>query len=159
MSQLEIGLASLADVMRGVCGVSSGATEAPMEPSSIPSAWLLSGDARTRHKVLGKTQDKLAYMMLWECGATHFKWRYAKDEFAIILSGDVFITEGSAPERHFGPSDVVFFPAGSEVVWRVPDHIRKVAVLKRFIKQPMAFLVRAWIKFLAMAKLDAESGL
>ena len=98
-------------------------------------------------------------MMLWECGASRFNWHFDKDEFAVIVSGDVFVSEDGAPERHFGPSDVVFFPAGTVVSCRVPDHIRKVAVLKRPVKEPVAFLVRAWNKFLAVARLEAQHGL
>ena len=98
-------------------------------------------------------------MMLWECGASRFNWYFDKDEFAVIVSGDVFISESGGPERHFGASDVIFFPAGTVVSCTVPDHIRKVAVLKRSVKEPVAFLVRAWNKVLAMVRLDAEHGL
>src|SRR5579863_5089959 len=99
-------------------GRSSTIAETGLETSSIPSAWLLSGQGQTRSKLLGKTQDRLAYVMLWECGAVNFKWHYGKDEFFIVLSGDAFMEDKNGREIHFGPSDVAFFPAGSDATWR-----------------------------------------
>ena len=160
MSQLASQSAAwnLVDAIREV-DRSPAVASAEMESSSIPSAWLLSGDARTRSKLLGKTEDKLAFVMLWECGPANFKWHYGKDEFLIILSGDAYLQEESGRERHYGPSDVAFFPAGSTATWRIPDHVRKVAILKRQVSQPLAFACRAWMKFLEVTKLSDEPGL
>ena len=81
-------------------GLSSDGAEADLEISYIPSAWLLSGQAQTRSRLLGRTQDQLAHVMLWECGAANFKWHYRKDEFLIILSGDAFMAGKNGGERH-----------------------------------------------------------
>ena len=149
MGDLMPGLAALGrfrDVVREV-GVSAEIpAERDMVASLIPAAWLISGQPVTWSEFLGKTQDHLAYAMLWQCGAASFKWHYDKDEFLIILSGDAYATDESGVECRYGPSDVVFFPSGSVVTWRVPDHLRKVAILKRHVSQPLSFVVRAWTR-------------
>jgi uncharacterized cupin superfamily protein len=133
--------------------------EADMETSSIPAAWLLSGEARVRSKLLGESQDRLAYAVYWECGAAEFKWHYGKDEFLVILSGDVFVTDKNGVERYYGPSDFVFFPAGTRATWRVPNHLRKIAILRSPLNQPIAFMSRVWNKLLAIAGLSSDAGL
>ncbi len=120
-------------------GLSSDMAEADMETSSIPSAWLLSGQAQTRSRLLGKTHDRLASVMLWECGAANFNRHYRKDELLIILSGDAFVADKTGEERHLRPSDVVFMPAGSVVTWRIPYHVKKIAIVKTSISPPIAF--------------------
>jgi uncharacterized cupin superfamily protein len=155
----SLNLAGSLDTTIGGFDLSPEISASEMEVSSIPATWLLSGQGQTRSRLLGKTSDKLAYAMLWECGAACFKWHYAKDEFFIILSGDAFMAEKNGRERHFGPSDVAFFPAGSDVTWRVPNHVRKIAILKSSFSQPIAFLLKAWIKLVELAGLSRDSGL
>jgi len=161
LSELEASLntaRSLENAVRGI-GLTSDIADTDFEISSIPSAWLLSGRAQTRSRLLGKTEDQLAYVMLWECGAANFKWHYGKDEFFIVLSGDAFLADKNGRERHFGPSDVAFFPAGSEAIWRIPNHLRKIAILKSSVRQPIALILKAWIKLLELGGLSRDWGL
>ncbi len=118
-----------------------------LEPGSIPAEWFLSGQPETRSKILGSTRDRLAYVVVWECGAVSYKWHYSKDEAYIVLSGEGFMTDGTGVERRFGAGDVAFFPAGTNAIWRHPNHFRKVAVLKNSVSQPLAFAVKVWSKF------------
>jgi uncharacterized cupin superfamily protein len=147
----------LENAIRGF-GLPSDIAEPDLKISSIPSAWLLSGQAQTRSMFLGKTRDRLASVMLWECGSANFNWHYRKDELLIILSGDAFIADENGGERHLGLSDVVFMPAGSVVTWRIPDHLRKIAILKTSISPPIAFVLKAWIKLLELAGAATDSG-
>jgi uncharacterized cupin superfamily protein len=139
-------------------GLPSDTAEPDLKISSIPSAWLLSGQAQTKSRLLGKTQDRLASVMLWECGAANFNWHYRKDELLIISSGDAFIAGKNGGERHLGSSDVVFMPSGSVVKWRIPDHLGKIAILKTSISPPVAFILKAWIKWLELAGAATDSG-
>jgi uncharacterized cupin superfamily protein len=139
-------------------GLPSDTAEPDLKISSIPSAWLLSGQAQTKSRLLGKTQDRLASVMLWECGAANFNRHYRKDELLIILSGEAFIAGKNGGERHLGPSDVVFMPAGSVVTWHIPDHLRKIAILKTSISPPIAFILKAWIKLLELAGAATDWG-
>ena len=133
--------------------VSSTLADVKLEPDSIPSKWLLSGRPETRSKVLGRSRDRLAYIVLWECGAVSYKWHYSKDEAYIVLSGEGFMTDEKGVERRFGAGDVAFFPAGTNATWRHPDHFRKIAVLKDSIWRPLAFGLKACSKLLHIAGL------
>jgi uncharacterized cupin superfamily protein len=137
--------------------LSSTLANVELEPGSIPSEWLLSGQPQTRSKVLGKSRDRLGYAMLWECGAVSYKWHYTKDEAYIVLSGEGFMTNEAGVERRFGPGDVAFFAAGTNAIWRHPDHFRKVAVVKDSVWPPLVFALKAWDKILTMIGLSGKS--
>jgi uncharacterized protein len=139
--------------------ISSTLAAVILEPGAIPTQWLLSGDPATRSKLLGKTPDRLAYVMLWECGATSYKWHYDRDEAYIVLSGEGFMTDEKGIEHRFCAGDVAFFPAGTNATWRHPSHFRKVAVLKDAIWPPLAALLKAWTKILRALRLSNESPL
>jgi len=128
-----------------------------LEPGSIPTQWVLSGDPATRSKFLGKTRDRLAYAILWECGAVSYKWHYPSDEAYIVLSGEGFMTDEKGVEHRFGPGDVAFFPAGTNSTWRHPDHFRKVAVLKDPVSSPFAFAWKGWQRLLRMVGMSGAS--
>lgn len=117
-----------------------------LEPDCIPPDWLLGGSPEVRSKILGRSSDKLAYAILWECGAVSYRWHYGRDEAYIVLSGEGFMTDENGVEHHFGPGDVAFFPAGTKSVWRHPDHFRKVAVLKYSLWRPLALGIKPWSK-------------
>jgi uncharacterized cupin superfamily protein len=122
------------------------ALSAGMELSSIPSAWLISGEGLTRSKVLGKTVDRLVYVMFWECGSARFNWFYDSDEFSIFIDGDAYLMGRNGRERHFKQGDMALFHAGSSCEWRVPDHVKKVSILRSSLPWPVAFAARAWLK-------------
>lgn len=161
MSDLRISLNISERIENAVpgLGLARDVSEADLQTSSIPAAWLISGEARTRSKPLGKTHDRLAYALYWECGASHFKWHYSKDEFLVILSGDVFVTDENGRERHYGPSDFIFFAAGTDATWRVPDHVRKIAILKNPVSRPLVLVAKGWVKLLEAAGLSSNGGL
>jgi uncharacterized cupin superfamily protein len=137
--------------------LSATLTNVTLEPGSIPSEWLLSGQPETRSKLLGKTQDRLGYVVLWECGAVSYKWHYSNDEAYIVLSGEGFMTDEKGVEHRFGPGDVAFFPAGTKATWRHPDHFRKVAVLKDSVWPPLAFGLKVWSKVFRRLRLSFGS--
>jgi uncharacterized protein len=137
--------------------LSSVLADIKLERGAIPAHWLLSGQPETRSKVLGKSHDRLGYVMLWECGAVTYKWHYNKDEAYIVLSGEGFMTDEKGEERRFGPGDVAFFPAGTNATWRHPSHFRKVAVLKDSVWAPVALALKACTKFLEVVGLSGKA--
>jgi uncharacterized protein len=132
--------------------LSSSLFNEQLAASSIPHEWLLSGDPRTRSKLLGRTPDRLAYAMLWECGAVSYKWNYSRDEAYIVLSGEGFMTDDKGIEHRYGAGDVAFFPAGTKSVWRHPDHFRKIAVLKDPAPGGLIVLLKLWNKLSALMR-------
>ena len=97
--------------------------------------------------------------MVWECTAGRFNWHYSEDETVVVLSGEVFITEDKAGERRLGQGDVGFFPAGSSCIWRIDDHVRKIAVLRKDMPPLLGFGVRLWNKALRTVGLRGQPSL
>jgi hypothetical protein len=119
-----------------------------LETGAIPSEWLLSGNPETRSKILVRTKDWIAHVIVWECGAASYKWHYNQDEAYIVISGEGFMTDEQGEERRFGAGDVAFFPAGTNATWRHPDHFKKVAFIKESVGRPLGFCLKVWKKLL-----------
>jgi len=128
-----------------------------LEAWEIPAAWLLSGDPKARGKILLRTHDFLAQVVVWECGAVSYKWHYTSDEAYFVISGEGFMTDESGEERRFGAGDVAFFPAGTSATWRHPDHFKKVAFLKESYGRPVGFCLKVCGKLLRVAGIKGRS--
>jgi hypothetical protein len=127
-----------------------------LEAGSIPQEWLLSGDPETRSKLLVRSHDWIANVVVWECGAVSYKWHYNQDEAYLVLSGEGFMTDDKGIERRFGPGDVAYFPAGTNTTWRHPDHFKKVAFLKESVTRPIGFGLKVWNKLLRVVGLKGS---
>jgi uncharacterized cupin superfamily protein len=138
--------------------LSSKLFDEQLAPGTIPHEWLLSGDPRTRSKLLGRTPDRLAYAMLWECGAVSYKWNYSRDEAYIVLSGEGFMTDEEGVEHRYGAGDLAFFPAGTKSVWRHPHHFQKIAVLKDPAPNTLVLLLKLWNKLTALVRPAGKAG-
>ena len=120
-----------------------------LKPAPIPSAWVLEGTPTALAREIARSPDDSTTVYLWQTSAGRFNWFYDSDEIVTILDGEVFVKESpEGPESRLGPHDVAFFPRGAATTWRVPDHLRKIATLKRPLPGPIAGLVR----FAQMAK-------
>ena len=108
------------------------AEEMPISPN-----WVLSGTPISRIKSVVRSRDWTSHVVVWECTGGTFKWRYRQDEVVVIVSGEVFITTEEGQERRLGPGDLAFFPAGSSSTWRVPERVRKVAVIRETMWWPL----------------------
>jgi uncharacterized cupin superfamily protein len=128
-------------------------SDVQLEPGSIPQEWVLSGNPETRSKLLVRSHDWIANVVVWECGAVSYKWHYNQDEAYLVLSGEGFMTDDKGVEHRFGPGDVAYFPAGTNTTWRHPDHFRKVAFLKESFSRPVGFTLKVWNKLLRMVGL------
>lgn len=114
-------------------------------PAPIPEGWVLEGDPKTMAGEIAHTDDGTTRVFVWQTTAGRFHWFYKSDEVVQILDGEVFIADGARAERRLGPGDVAFFPVGARTTWRVPDHLRKIATLKRPLPGPIASVVR-WLR-------------
>lgn len=116
-----------------------------LRPSPIPKDWVLEGDPQTMGQEIAHTDDGSTKVYVWQTTKSRFMWHYTADEIVTVLDGEVFLTDKSDVERRLGPGDVAFFPAGADVLWRVPDHVRKIATLKTNLPEPIAGAVR-WLR-------------
>ena len=126
--------------------VIAAAAATELQPAPIAAGWILSGTPEARNKMLAASDDRTAYVMVWECTPGLFNWHYDTDETLVIISGEVFITDVNDVERRMGPGDMGFFPAGSSCKWRVTNRVRKVAVLRTPLPAPLALSLRVWNK-------------
>jgi len=130
-------------------------------PGTVPILphWVLNGSPLTRTKQLLRSRDYTSNIVVWECSAGSFNWHYNQDEMVVIVAGEVFITNEKGEERRLGPCDMAFFPAGTVVKWRVPQCVRKVAIVRETLWWPAGFALKAYKKLLRMVGLGGESPL
>lgn len=134
-------------------------SEVQLETGSIPEQWVLSGDPQTRSKLLVRSSDWIANVVVWECGAVSYKWHYNQDEAYLVLSGEGFMTDEKGVEHRFAAGDVAYFPAGTNSTWRHPDHFRKVAFLKETVSRPVGLALKVWNKLLRVLGLKGRIDL
>ncbi len=146
-------LAGAADIHRHAADVQTGMAaidpaKATLAPAPIPLSWIIEGHPRTEAAEIAHTDDGSTKVYVWQTSAARFNWFYESDEIVSVLDGEVFVDDHVHGTRRLGPGDVAFFPAGASTTWRVPDHLRKIATLKR----PAPEVVSAAQRWLRTAK-------
>jgi len=127
-----------------------------LEPAPIEPGWVVEGNPEARAKELARSDDGTSVVVAWSCTAGRFHWHYSVDETVHLISGEVFITNEDGVERRLVPGDMAFFPAGSSSIWRVPSSVRKLAVCRHTLPQPLGFALRAWRRMIAI--LTGQAG-
>jgi uncharacterized cupin superfamily protein len=122
-----------------------------LEPAPVTPDWIVEGNPQAHAKELARSGDGTSVVVAWSCTAGRFHWHYRVDETVHVISGEVFVTNEDGHERRLGPGDMAFFPAGSSSLWRVPSSVRKLAVCRHALPQPLGFALRAWRKLIAIA--------
>src|SRR5262245_27711049 len=115
-----------------------------------------SPDMRSRE--IARSHDRTSHVLVWDCTAGRFTWHYDKDETFIVLSGEAFITDETDEERRIGAGDTVFFPAGTSSRWRVPNYIRKIAIMRHAMPRPVGFGVLVWSRLCRKQRALASAG-
>jgi uncharacterized cupin superfamily protein len=128
-----------------------------LAPAPIEPGWIVEGRPQARAAELARSGDGTSVVVAWSCTAGRFHWHYSVDETVHIISGEVFVTKEDGVERRPGPGDMAFFPAGSSSMWRVPDEVRKLAVCRHALPQPLGFALRAWRKLFAIITGERSS--
>ena len=99
--------------------------DADLDPWSIPSDDIISGQPDARGMFLWQTDDKRIGSGVWTCTPGTFRADYAWDETAQILEGRVTITDDDGDIVTLGPGDLFFVPIGSKTTWVVHEAVRK----------------------------------
>ena len=118
--------------------------DAQLLAAPIPKGWIIAGAPEARAAELARSSDGAAVTVVWETSAVVFRWRFDVDETVHVLEGEVYVTDEKSVERHLGPGDVAYFPAGAWSVWRVPDRLRKIAFVRHDMPFLISYFVRAW---------------
>jgi uncharacterized cupin superfamily protein len=131
-----------------------------LESAAIPPSWILDGAPQTRSKNMARSHDWMSHLVVWECtGPARFTWNYTSDEVLFVISGEAYVSKDGAEEQRLGPGDVVYLPAGTICTWRVPESIRKVAIMRETTWRPLGFSLKVVNKLLRVAGLKGESAL
>jgi uncharacterized protein len=130
-----------------------------LDPLPIRPDWIIEGDPQAYAKELARSDDGTSVVVAWSCTAGRFHWHYSVDETLHMISGEVFVTNDDGLERRLGPGDMAFFPAGSSSLWRVPSAVRKLAVCRHTLPQPLGFALRAWRRMIAILTRQSGSSL
>ena len=109
----------------------------------------------TRTWSVVRSHDRTSDIVVWECTAGRFECRYSVDEVVMVVSGEAFITGENGEERRLGPGDLGFFPAGTSCVWRVPESVRKIAVLRETMWRPLGLGLKVCKRLLRIAGIAA----
>lgn len=128
-----------------------------LEPAPIAPDWIVEGHPEAHAKELARSDDGTSVVVAWSCTAGRFHWHYSVDETVHVISGEVFITNDDGVERRLGPGEMAFFPAGSSSTWRVPQSVRKLAVCRHALPQPLGLVLRVWRKLIAIITGQAGS--
>jgi len=115
-----------------------------LQPAPIDPSWIHEGLPQARNLMVSKSRDGSALTLLWECTAGVFTWRYDADETLHVLEGEAILYEEDGSERRIAAGDLVFFPAGARVTWRIERYIRKVAFFRKTLPTPVALPLRLW---------------
>jgi uncharacterized protein len=119
--------------------------------------WVLSGAPVTRTWNVLRSRDLTSDIVVWECTAGRFTCQYSQDEAVMIVAGEVFITDQKGEERRLGPGDLGFFPAGTSCIWRVPESVRKIAILRETMWRPAGVALKIWKRVLRVTGLAAPA--
>ncbi len=117
--------------------------------------WVLSGVPVTRTWNVVRSHDLTSDIVVWECTAGRFECHYHQDEAVIVVAGEAFITDDKGEERRLGPGDLGFFPAGTSCIWRVPESVRKIAILRETMWRPVGLGLKIWKRLLRIVGLPA----
>jgi uncharacterized cupin superfamily protein len=107
---------------------------------------------RARAEWLVKSHDRTVSFVIWDCTRGIFRWDYNQDETFVVTAGEAFITDEGEREYRLGPGDMAYCPAGSSCTWRVPDYVKKIAVLRSHLPMPVSFLVRVWHRLMRVVR-------
>lgn len=102
----------------------------PTSPFMIDPTWV-SHDSQTpvaHISGLADSKDTRLKTGFWDCGRSHFTWRYGVDELIYILEGRADIREGDGAWHTVVAGCSVFFPKGSSAEWVVDRYVRKLFV-------------------------------
>jgi len=128
-----------------------------LNPAPIDPTWIHEGAPVTRSRMVSRSRDGAAMTFLWDCTAGVFTWRYDSDETLYVLEGEAVLF-GPDGERRIVAGDTVFFPAGTQVKWRVDKYIRKVAFVRRALPTVVALPLRVAWRLTAMWRRAFTGG-
>ena len=91
---------------------------------------VLEGDPVTRSQNLYTSADERFFAGIWESTPGKWRVRYEEEEFCVILSGRIVLTDESGAAERFGPGDAFIIPAGFSGIWETVEAVRKLYAIR-----------------------------
>jgi uncharacterized cupin superfamily protein len=136
--------------------IGRSADSVPLQSAPIEPGWILAGTPQARSAEVARSSDGASNTMVWDCTAGTFRWYFGLDETVHILKGEVFVSDEHGNNRLLRAGDIGFFPAGTWMVWRVDNYVRKIAFLRHPLPLPFGALLRVFNYGLNVVRLKAR---
>jgi uncharacterized cupin superfamily protein len=100
------------------------------EPYPLPAATIVAGDpaARVHWARVSGPGEPPYYAGVWTAEPSTFDFVFELNETAVILEGDLVVTQQGGPTLHLRPGDVATFPRGARTRWEIRSRLKKVFV-------------------------------
>jgi uncharacterized cupin superfamily protein len=123
-----------------------GHTASNLTPSPIEPSWIIEGNPVAQSSLLSKSEDGLAWTVVWQCSEGKFHWYYDCDETMLILEGSIVIESDGVPPTRYEPGSVILFKDGAYAKWHVESQVRKLAFCRKPQPGMLGFALRCLSK-------------
>lgn len=142
--------------MRNCRFIGKSADAVALQSAPINPDWIVSGSPQARVAEVSRSSDGASNTVIWDCTEGTFRWYFGVDETVHIIEGEVFVSDEAGNNRLLRAGDIGFFPAGTWMVWRVDNYVRKVAFLRHPLPLPFGALLRVFNFILNKARIKTR---
>lgn len=97
----------------------------PPAERSVPAS-VLAGEPETVTENYYTSASGRFFAGVWESSAGRWRVDYSEDEFCVLLSGRVVLTDESGRAERFASGDAFIIPAGFRGTWETVEPVRKL---------------------------------
>lgn len=109
-------------------------------PTPLHPKQILEGTPETHTTDIYQSSNGKLFVAYWSASAGRFTWDYTDiNEVITILEGEAFVKTSDQVTHHLTPGMTLVFGEGEFAEWRVPQYVRKLAVVQ---SAPRTFLQR-----------------
>lgn len=113
-----------------------------LKADPIDPAWILEGNPVARSGKWSQSRDTTTTSWVWDCTAGRFNWYFDADETIYVIEGEVIITAEGQEPRSLRAGHAALFYAGTRSEWYVPEYVRKHAILRPHISEPLLLALK-----------------
>ncbi len=100
------------------------------DPYPLPAETIVSGDpaAKVHWARVSAPGEPAYYAGVWTAEPSTFNFAFELNETAVILEGEIVVTQEGGPTLHLRAGDVATFPKGARTRWEIRSRLKKVFV-------------------------------
>jgi hypothetical protein len=103
----------------------------PVEAAFIESSSLLEGKSNPRGEILFRGEELIAEVYEDDALKMTVSEPFPHDEFILILSGELILTDAAGVERTYTVGDSLVLPKGFTGIWQTRGNFRELVVIER----------------------------